>query len=125
MVEQVANAEINHAQKNGKLFTAKELEDIEDRVYAQANTKVRYSHDRYAAMDKTQSSIETMGILRSKGTIYKSLENTNFKKVPHGFKSRHGRGMSGGTPNKFPFRLDNQLGSEQMPRTGSTANKTQ
>ena len=67
MVEQVANAEINDAQKNGKLFTAKELEDIEDRVYAQANTKVRYSHDRYAAMDKTQTTQathDTMGILR-------------------------------------------------------------
>ena len=107
MVEQVASTEISNAQKNGKLFTAKELEDIEDRVYAQANTKVRYSHDRYAAMDKTHSSIDTMGILRQKGTIYKSLENSNFKKVPHGFTSRHGRGISGGTPNKYPFRVDN------------------
>ena len=47
-----------------------------------------------------------MGILRQKGTIYKSLENTNFKKFPDGFTSRHGRGNSGGTPNKFPFRAD-------------------
>ena len=107
MVESVANAEINHALKNGKLFTAKELEDLEDRVYAQANTKVRYSHDRYAAMDKTQSSFDTMAILRQKGTIYKSLENSKFKKVPGGFTSRHGRGISGGTPNKFTFRVDN------------------
>ena len=76
-------------------------------------------------MDKTQSSIDTMAILRQKGTIYKSLENTKFKKVPGGFTSRHSRGISGGTPNKFTFRVDNQLEAEQMTRAGSTANTAQ
>ena len=50
---------------NGRLFTAKELQEIEDRVYASANIKLNFMGHK-KAVNASMADIDKVGLLRKR-----------------------------------------------------------
>ena len=75
LVQQHAYAELTQAQKNGRLFTAKELAEVEDKVYAQINVKLTYGSQ--AQHVHANKRINTAGIFGGGTTLndYQAIMN--------------------------------------------------
>ena len=78
LVEAHAKAELAQAQSNGRLFTAKELQEVEDRVYAQVNVRLTYGN--HVASVGNSKKMNVAGLFYGKDNAYQSQRN-NFEKL--------------------------------------------
>ena len=63
LVERFAKSELSNAQQVGRLFTAKEVAEIEDRVYEQVNVKINYGDQKRKILNNTH--IDKGGVFNS------------------------------------------------------------